>query len=126
MIEAGRLYLPAEAHWLCGFASELLAFPSSRYDDQVDALSQLLGWVQQQDLIPKAFIASPIIVLGRRDWPCPRQGCGIQSQGHVDGRRRAAWLPGGKAQAPGRFEGSGDCLGHNGELSALRREPISP
>ena len=28
------------------FKQELLSFPSARYDDQVDALSQLLAWVQ--------------------------------------------------------------------------------
>jgi predicted phage terminase large subunit-like protein len=44
-IEAGQLYLPTEAHWLADFKSELLAFPSGRHDDQVDALTQLMSWV---------------------------------------------------------------------------------
>jgi len=44
IIEAGRLLLPEEASWLAEFKSELLAFPSSKHDDQVDALSQLLFW----------------------------------------------------------------------------------
>lgn len=44
-IEAGQLMLPAEAPWLATFKAELLGFPNSRHDDQVDALSQLLGWV---------------------------------------------------------------------------------
>ncbi|GHB05450.1 hypothetical protein GCM10009069_29810 [Algimonas arctica] len=44
MVEAGQLFLPEEAHWLAGFKKELLAFPSSRHDDQVDAFSQLLEW----------------------------------------------------------------------------------
>ena len=43
-IEAGQLVLPQDAHWLAAFKSELLAFPSGRYDDQVDALSQLINW----------------------------------------------------------------------------------
>jgi len=34
--------LPVEAPWLADFENELLAFPSGRYDDQVDALS-LIG-----------------------------------------------------------------------------------
>jgi predicted phage terminase large subunit-like protein len=46
MIEAGQLLLPREASWLAEFKQELLAFPSVRHDDQVDALSQLLAWVQ--------------------------------------------------------------------------------
>lgn len=43
-IEAGELLLPAEAPWLAEFQREVLAFPSGRHDDQVDALSQLLNW----------------------------------------------------------------------------------
>jgi predicted phage terminase large subunit-like protein len=48
MIEAGQLLLPNEAPWLAAFKQELLAFPSSRHDDQVDALSQLLAWVRMR------------------------------------------------------------------------------
>jgi predicted phage terminase large subunit-like protein len=48
MIEAGSLYLPPEASWLADFKRELLAFPGGRFDDQVDALSQLLSWVSLQ------------------------------------------------------------------------------
>jgi predicted phage terminase large subunit-like protein len=42
--EAGRILLPAEAPWLADFENELLAFPSGRYDDQVDALMLFLDW----------------------------------------------------------------------------------
>ena len=48
MIEAGQLRLPAEAPWLAEFKHELLAFPNGRFDDQVDALSQLLTWVRRR------------------------------------------------------------------------------
>ena len=44
-IEAGRVLLPREATWLDTFLSEILAFPGSRHDDQVDSLSQFLNWV---------------------------------------------------------------------------------
>ena len=47
MIEAEQLLLPEEAPWLADFKAELLAFPSSKHDDQVDALSQLLAWVRR-------------------------------------------------------------------------------
>lgn len=59
-IEAGELLLPVEAPWLAEFQREVLAFPSGRHDDQVDALSQLLNWkgaVQR----PIA-LAAPIII----------------------------------------------------------------
>lgn len=42
-IEAGRLLLPRNAPWLQEFLSELLAFPSGRHDDQVDALTQAMA-----------------------------------------------------------------------------------
>lgn len=49
MVEAGQLILPTDAPWLAEFRSELLAFPNARFDDQVDALSQLLIWVRRND-----------------------------------------------------------------------------
>ena len=41
-IEAGAVHLPKSAPWLEGFRRELLAFPASRHNDQVDAFSQAL------------------------------------------------------------------------------------
>lgn len=43
-IEEGRVWLPAQLEGLDAFLSELRAFPSGRYDDQVDSLTQLLEW----------------------------------------------------------------------------------
>jgi hypothetical protein len=36
--------LPAEPPWRNEFLLELLAFPNSKHDDQVDSVSQFLGW----------------------------------------------------------------------------------
>ncbi len=47
-LEAGYVLIPERADWLSDFTAELLAFPSSRYDDQVDALSQFLEWFSRQ------------------------------------------------------------------------------
>ena len=47
--EAGRILLPTEAPWLADFESELLAFPSGRYDDQVDALMLCLDWFAKNE-----------------------------------------------------------------------------
>lgn len=44
LIEARRIALPAQAPWLANFRRELTLFPNSRYDDQVDSLTQFLGW----------------------------------------------------------------------------------
>ena len=46
IIEAGQVHLPARAPWLDAFKRELLSFPASANDDQVDSFSQLLGWVR--------------------------------------------------------------------------------
>ncbi len=42
--ESHSILLPREAPWLAGFETELLAFPSGRYADQVDALLLFLDW----------------------------------------------------------------------------------
>jgi len=47
-IEAGHVFLPEQADWLDGFREELLLFPHGRYDDQVDSLSQFLGYMDQK------------------------------------------------------------------------------
>lgn len=41
-IQAGEVVLPAVAPWLAEFVSEIVAFPGGRFDDQADALAQLL------------------------------------------------------------------------------------
>jgi predicted phage terminase large subunit-like protein len=58
--EAGRILLPTEAPWLADFENELLAFPSGRYDDQVDALMLCLDWFAKNEHF-----------LPRSDWPAP-------------------------------------------------------
>ena len=39
-MEARGIFLPRQAHWLDEFRKEILSFPSSRHNDQVDAFSQ--------------------------------------------------------------------------------------
>jgi predicted phage terminase large subunit-like protein len=47
MIEAGHVFLPKRAPWLETFKRELLSFPASKNDDQVDAFSQLLNYARR-------------------------------------------------------------------------------
>ena len=68
MIEAGQLLLPSEAHWLGEFKSELLSFPSCRYDDQVDALSQLLVRVRNQWTDATPVNAGPMLWVEGEGW----------------------------------------------------------
>ena len=44
-IEQGLIALPTSGSWLAGFEAEMLGFPHTRYNDQVDALCQFLRWV---------------------------------------------------------------------------------
>jgi hypothetical protein len=47
MIENGFVYFPKEAPWLAEYIHELLTFPHSKFDDQVDSTSQALDWIKQ-------------------------------------------------------------------------------
>jgi predicted phage terminase large subunit-like protein len=72
--EAGRILLPNDALWLADFENELLAFPSGRYDDQVDALLLFLEWFTHNEQYLQPVITSPIIVVHQRDpWPWPSE-----------------------------------------------------
>lgn len=44
IVEAGKVFLPNKASWLADFESEILGFPNSKHDDQVDSVSQFLRW----------------------------------------------------------------------------------
>ena len=44
-IAAGQVLIPETAAWLRDFEIEMLSFPESRHDDQVDSMSQFLLWV---------------------------------------------------------------------------------
>ena len=46
-IEADYMQLPECAPWLQDFRTEILQFSHGRHDDQVDSLSQFLGWVSR-------------------------------------------------------------------------------
>jgi predicted phage terminase large subunit-like protein len=44
LFEAGKIFLPRCAPWLAEYENELLSFPSSTSDDQIDSTSQFLNW----------------------------------------------------------------------------------
>ena len=50
LFEAGKVLLPKNAPWLSTYIEELLKFPNSKYDDQVDSTSQFLAWAQQSSI----------------------------------------------------------------------------
>lgn len=46
-IENGFVHLPVHAPWLEEYLAELMTFPKSRHDDQVDSTSQALAWLSR-------------------------------------------------------------------------------
>lgn len=42
--EAGQIYLPRSAPWLADFRTEIAQFPNGSFDDQIDSMTQFLGW----------------------------------------------------------------------------------
>jgi predicted phage terminase large subunit-like protein len=53
-IEAGAVHLPVNASWIHEFKKEILSFPQSKNDDQIDALSQALH---------RAFMPGPPVMV---------------------------------------------------------------
>ncbi len=45
LFESGRVLLPSNAAWLNEYMLELMTFPGSKHDDQVDSTSQALDWI---------------------------------------------------------------------------------
>ena len=65
--EAGQVHLPKEAPWLSEFLLEILAFPRSKHDDQIDSMSQFLNWAEQRHRFSDSdgIFCPPIIVYAR-------------------------------------------------------------
>jgi predicted phage terminase large subunit-like protein len=57
---AGRVLLPdfQSSAWVSDFIQEVLEFPSSINDDQVDAMTQALTWLRERTLRLKTFYKS--------------------------------------------------------------------
>jgi predicted phage terminase large subunit-like protein len=60
--EAGSVIFPKNAPWLDDLRTELLGFPASRHDDQVDSISQALSWIIRRKPLLGAPIGMPIQV----------------------------------------------------------------
>jgi predicted phage terminase large subunit-like protein len=54
--ESDFVHVPEQAPWLEVFLHELATFPRSKYDDQVDSVSQALDWMRQRQMGPTCTI----------------------------------------------------------------------
>ena len=48
LFEDGQVLLPVDAPWLPALLHELFGFPNTRNDDQVDSVTQYLGWTRDR------------------------------------------------------------------------------
>jgi predicted phage terminase large subunit-like protein len=51
LFESGKIFIKNDAAWKLKLEQELLSFPKSSHDDQVDALSQALNYLQQRKIV---------------------------------------------------------------------------
>ena len=84
-IEAGRVHLPRSAPWRQEFMAEMMAFPHGRHDDQVDSVSQYLGWISKRAGIPHGLSAAPA---GRPRCEMGPAGKRRSAHGGLQGRAR--------------------------------------
>ena len=59
-IEQKRVWLPDSASWLDEFLDEVLSFPNSRFDDQVDSMVQFLLFMRGRMMVRRCSRVTPI------------------------------------------------------------------
>jgi predicted phage terminase large subunit-like protein len=57
--ENGRVFLPRSAPWLDEYVTELVGFPGTKHDDQVDSTTQALDHLREPDVVAKFLKAFP-------------------------------------------------------------------
>jgi len=48
MFEGGLIVLPTIASWLAAYEEEIVHFPNTHHDDQVDSTTQFLEWARKR------------------------------------------------------------------------------
>ena len=69
LVESGRVFIPDQASWLRDFLDETTSFPAAPHDDQVDAMTQALGYLRQNNFPPYRYSGLPRIPTAS---PCSR------------------------------------------------------
>ncbi|CAM3248589.1 hypothetical protein SPAN111604_13010 [Sphingomonas antarctica] len=59
-VESGRVSIPLSAPWLAELRDEILQFPTGRHDDQVDSISQFLGYAERKRLRGPGVVVVPM------------------------------------------------------------------
>ena len=58
--KAADIVLCSPAPWIAAFIDEMVRFPFSKFDDQVDSLLQILTWLNENPSLPRPVIAHSI------------------------------------------------------------------
>jgi predicted phage terminase large subunit-like protein len=61
LVESGRVFLPDQASWLREFIDEVTSFPAAPHDDQVDAMTQALNYLRENQYEPYRYTGLPRI-----------------------------------------------------------------
>jgi len=91
LFESGRVHVPQSAPWLSDYIDELISFPASPHDDQVDVSTQALAWPRGE----------------RREYgyqPIPR----FSNAERFDGVARSSSIPSLGPPAASRLDGKGE------------------
>lgn len=67
-IEAGDVLLPEYATWKEAFLAEVAVFDNGAYDDQVDAMTQFLGWVKEDEVVDMDIASMGSVGSRRSPW----------------------------------------------------------
>jgi predicted phage terminase large subunit-like protein len=59
LVDAGRVYLPANAPWLSEFLDEVVSFPVAKHDDQVDVLAYACAELNRRTVSPRKVRHEP-------------------------------------------------------------------
>jgi len=69
LIEAGKVFLPSSAPWLDAYLHELMMFPATRQDDQVDSTTPAFAYLSEEVDGYYAFIKLELAQSRYRDFP---------------------------------------------------------
>jgi hypothetical protein len=103
LVESGRVFLPDQASWLREFLDEVTSFPAAPHDDQVDAMSQALGYLRENQYEPYRYSGLPYYDRPWRGSTQEQRGRDTCTEDHLrddmlEGRRGGTFITGGAEQ----------------------------
>jgi predicted phage terminase large subunit-like protein len=60
VLEQGRVFIPLVAPWIEDLRLELIQFPDGKHDDQVDSITQFLGYAERKRMRGPTAVRIPM------------------------------------------------------------------